>query len=112
MTSYDATIVYRFADRMEAQAQSAIWGGLVGGGLLGLICGFLLSSHSMYGPIVIIAGGVIGALIGWSIGSERAFKIRVALHTMLCQVQIEENTRPARSAAPSGGSPLAHYQSY
>lgn len=40
------------------------------------------------------------AIVGGLLGRAKAFDLRVAAQTLLCQVQIEENTRRAASAVP------------
>lgn len=38
-------------------------------------------------------GAVVAGLIGYAIGTEKAFQLKLQAQTALCQVKIEENTR-------------------
>lgn len=39
-------------------------------------------------------GLVLFGLLGWALGRERAFVLKLQAQTALCQTQIELNTRP------------------
>lgn len=107
---YDSSFINKYARRLYARANSVIATstfligvfGLLGGGTVG---GVISDGAN---PPYISAG--IGALLfgflGYRIGSERAFRIKLEAQVALCQVQIEENTRATasvvRSKATSG----------
>lgn len=44
---------------------------------------------------MIVVTTVLCALIGWSVGSDKAFALRLQAQILLCQLQIERNTRAA-----------------
>jgi hypothetical protein len=96
MVRYDSSVIYQFAERLEFKARLTLWlfsflGGCLGAMLLDVISGRVGAHPSGIDWLGFVAGGLAGLVVGW----ECAFRIRLALHAMLCQVQIEENTRPA-----------------
>jgi hypothetical protein len=105
MVRYDSEVLYTFAERLEASAKSVIYLYAFLGVFIGAVCGYGLVERSVstepsdYIPLVV--GSLVGLLVGYLVGSEHAFRIRLGVHTVLCQVQIEENTRPS-------GSRLSH----
>ncbi len=90
MTTYDPKIMYEFADRLYKRANqiiivSTIIGVLVGGG-------GGLALEATVGVWTMLAA-VLGGVIGYLVGRERAFSLKLQAQTALCQVKIEENTR-------------------
>lgn len=93
MANYDPTVIQEFAKRLYDRADSVVRGWMLMGGLLGLFFGaFLIAILHSFGPLL---GMAIGAYIGYGIGKEKAFMIRLQAQTALCQAKIEENTRKA-----------------
>ena len=97
---YDSTIIASFAERLYVQAGRiiftyAVLGGLVsciGGGVLGsLMSG--RSDGSTFAIVGAVALGVVGTWLGYSLGQEKAFELKLRAQTALCQLQIELNTR-------------------
>ena len=111
MVTYDPQMIEKLAARLYRQARTAIIsstiGGVLFGALLGVGLGPLLTALKVYildltrqSPITpaslvagCLAGAVVFGLIGFLAGRERAFRLRVAAQTVLCQLKIEENTR-------------------
>jgi hypothetical protein len=121
MTQYDPKVIYRYATSLYSRAQMLVLvytlvGVLVGGGLgkaygaykdftsappswpnfLGSALGVptpptARSSSSSSTLLGILAFG----LLGFWIGSNKAFVLKLQAQTALCQVKIEENTKPA-----------------
>ncbi len=89
MTEYDARIIYKFADALYRQARSIIFTYTFIGLLLGGVGGFVMA-----GEIVAIVGALIVGFLGYAIGQQRAFQLKLQAQIALCQVRIEENTRP------------------
>jgi hypothetical protein len=60
------------------------------------------SSRAGHAPDIngaaVVAVAAIGAILGYAVGSERAFSLRLAAQTALCQAQIERNTRSLAQA--------------
>ena len=96
MAQYDPTILQKFADKMYLRAYSLIAVYTVFGLILGCLVGALIPSFSRgsdawtIGPIL----GVIGAVLGFIMGVEKAFWLKMEAQKALCQLQIELNTRP------------------
>ena len=59
-----------------------------------------------------LIGGVLVGVVGFLLGSQRAFLLKLQAQTALCQIQIEQNTSggpgfsPARSNEPTANSIL------
>lgn len=89
---YDPKIIQEFSDRLYAKANSIIRSyAIVGVLLLGI--GGLATQEPMFGLIVAVLGGVIGYMLG----KEKAFSYKLQAQTALCQVQIETNSRQSAS---------------
>ena len=98
MTDYDPDIIQEFADRLYSRATQIVIVAAIVGALLGLGAGFSISRLVFGGSgtdltalVVVVLGGVVGYLVG----RERSFILRLQAQTALCQVRIEKNTRSA-----------------
>ena|SRR5437773_2773883 len=101
MVQYDASVLYRFADQLYRQAAQAIvtavvLGVIIGGGI-GYGGGYAVNRPAAQTFMIVL--GLLGAVIGYSLGAQRAFALRLQAQTALCQAKIEENTRRHGSAA-------------
>ena len=96
MQTYDGAVIQAFASKLYA---SAAWGLFLYPLFLGGAAG--VSGGAFYGRGVGLAGLVAGALFGYYVASQRAFRLRLLAQTALCQVQIEENTRRSRASQTS-----------
>ncbi len=87
-TQYDPSVIQEFADRLYSKANGIIRSytllGIIILGFAGLATGE---------PILGAVGAVIGAVIGCSMGKEKAFSHKLQAQTALCQVQTEVNSR-------------------
>lgn len=106
MVTYDPTVIRENAARLYSHADFIIYRetfiGLLVGCVIGYIVGFLLPltemTRTLPGHIQLVAGvvgGIFGTLIGWAIGNDKAFALRLQAQMALCQAQIEWNTRAA-----------------
>lgn len=104
MIEYEPTVIREFADKLYARAATIVLAHSVAGGLSGVAVGAWAGAWTAYldrragGALLIIAsfavvGGVLVALLGYLVGSARAFALRLQAQQALCQLQIEENTR-------------------
>ncbi len=87
-TRYDEKIIQEFADGLYQQADSvagmyALVGAVIGGGP-----GFFV-----HGIIGLLAGVVLLGGLGYVLGRDRGFALKLQAQTALCQAQIERNTR-------------------
>jgi hypothetical protein len=105
---YDARVIGEFAARLYARARSIVISYTVLGVLLGLVAGALAGARALVAAggdvggdnmVGIVIGAVIGGMVGFSIGTEKAFLLRLQAQTALCQAQIEANTRAVAETA-------------
>jgi hypothetical protein len=102
-TKYDASILQQYADERYAQANWIIVStALVYGFVTFGVC-FILSTggnffrsnyHLSIQPGVLLVA-LIGAAVGVAAGRRKAFKLKLEAQTLLCQRQVELNTRAA-----------------
>jgi len=110
MADYDPAILRKFAQKMYSRAKSIIatWtllGFLVGGGAGFFLSGSLGGQRSVsleVGPVFWVLL-IIGALVGFLIGFEKAFWLKLEAQKVLCALQTEVNTR----GSSVGGVPKA-----
>jgi hypothetical protein len=93
MPKYDSALIYTFAGRLYSRAESAIVTATLIGAVIGAVMGYAGGAVSGNGGTFALVAAVIMGAIGYSIGSERAFQLKLQAQVALCQVQIEENTR-------------------
>ena len=118
MARYDPHVIHKFAELLETQAwfieiTATIIGGATGFGIgrraTSLLIIFVSSHLGDRLPGVLLLGGIggllLGVLFGYWIGKLIALWPRVRAQSLLCQVQIEENTRP-RVPAQSAATPV------
>jgi hypothetical protein len=88
---YDRSVIQTFANSLYAQANSIIAVCTIIGVVIGGVGGYFVPIDDMQG---ILAGGgaIIVGLIGFQIGRQRAFALKLQAQTALCQAKIEENT--------------------
>ena len=89
-----ADYIERFKKLVGTAAGAGV--GLVLGAGVGLVLG------AGFGPLVgagglvgLLAGGWRGARLGKRLAAGQAFELKLQAQTALCQVKIEQNTRPA-----------------
>lgn len=90
MAHYDPSIIYTFAGRLYRSAQQTIAIYTIVGVLIGLVGGYIIERG--FGIIALLGLIIVGG-IGFVIGSQRAFQLKLQAQMALCQAKIEENTR-------------------
>lgn len=121
MTQYDQKVIYKFATRLYSRAQVLVLVYTMAGALIGGCLGkaysvytevtaspsnAVLSALNTWGlapapqpappqpttdwPLI---GILVVGLLGFSIGWNKAFLMKLQAQTALCQAKIEENTR-------------------
>ena len=93
MTEYQPHIIEEFADRLYAQASSIIISHTVLGGVIGAVAGYGATRGTSINGVAWMASGLVIGAIGYSIGKQKAFTLKLQAQTSLCQVKIEQNTR-------------------
>ena len=102
---YDETIILAAVERLYATANTRVATYALLGVGIGLSIGYVIAG--LLGEVargrmpyealcVLLFGGM-----GFSIGRDRAFVLRLRAQIALCQVKIEENTRAASAALTS-----------
>lgn len=89
--AYDPAVIEEMARRLLARAQSLVWLYTLFGILLGLIPLATVSLLQEYREIGVVGLLLLGA-IGYSIGSERGFSLKLQAQLLLCQLSVERNT--------------------
>lgn len=101
MAKYDSGILQDYADSLYRKAAwVTFWCGIVGA-IIGVVIALILAygvfsaqSADSSNTAASVVFGIVGALIGVAIGQRRSFEYRLQAQTVLCQMQIEYNTRP------------------
>ena len=91
MIEYDPSVIRGFADELYRRANTIV---MVNTALFGLV-GALIGGE-VKGSGAAILAGVVAAGIGYYLGLQKAFLLKLQAQTALCQVKIEDNT--SRSA--------------
>jgi len=112
-TKYDTSILQQYADDLYAQANWVIVSTAVVYGFVTFgVCFFLSNGgnvfrsnyHLSLHPAVLLIA-LIGAAVGVAAGRKKAFKLKLEAQTLLCQRQVELNTRG--NAKPESMSAVA-----
>ena len=87
MVSYDAAVIKTFAQKLYERAATVVAVHAIVGILVGGVAGrFSFGNTGMF-----VLAAIAGA-IGYFLGSQKAFSLKLQAQTALCQVQIEQNT--------------------
>ncbi|KAB2661659.1 MAG: hypothetical protein DVB31_12090 [Verrucomicrobia bacterium] len=97
MSAYDPILIQRAADRLHTQAAAAA----AMSAAVGVLIGYVVAPHLLQALppsialkcpewLVPVAFGVLG----WLQGLERGAQLRLQSQSALCQMRIEQNTRP------------------
>lgn len=106
LPDYDPSIIERAAERLYEKATAALLGSVVVGACLGAGFGAVpLTSLGENWPIpasfgfaTMLAGSIVGALVGYVIGDARAFGYRLQAQATLSQLQLVRNSAAAAEA--------------
>jgi hypothetical protein len=112
MAQYDPAILQKFADKMYSSAVviivvGIVFGALLGGGMGAGVANAGSKAGSSMTPAIV--GMVVGAGFGGLLGYLAGFWYRFRAQVVLCQLQIEMNTRPHGQA---GQQPYSVQQPY
>lgn len=102
MATYDPKIIQAYADDLYSRATTIVVMNVLFFAVLGGIGGFVAFRGA--GSAVLL---LLGGLVGYYFGSQRAFQRKLQAQSALCQVEIERNTRsftvaPRQLAETSG----------
>jgi hypothetical protein len=98
---YDPQVIERFAASLYQKSISAQRGSVACGAVLGALFGGVpLTSLGASWPIphsfgfaTLLAGAIVGGIIGYVIGDARAFGYKLQAQAALCQVEIQRNAQ-------------------
>ena len=104
---YDEELILKGAEGFYRQARAIVVKHALTGAALGTLAGFLASlawdATNSPNALVISAIALVGLWLGISSGRARAFALRFQAQQLLCQVQIERNTRALLEHLSSSG---------
>ena len=92
MVQYDRAVIQEFAEKLYKKANSIIASYTIVGLLLGGVGGYFLGDSMGGGMTTTAIVAVVVALIGFAIGREKAFLLKLQAQTAMCQMKIEQNT--------------------
>jgi hypothetical protein len=97
---YDPDVIERFAARLDARARALVRGATLAGAAVGALVGAVPLSPlgavwpipEIFGIATLLAGMLVGAMIGFVVGSGRAELHRLHAQTVLCQLHAQRAT--------------------
>lgn len=92
MIQYDRAVIQEFAERLYNKVNSIIRFYTIVGALLGGVGGYFLGKSLGGGMVTSAIVAVVAGLIGFAIGREKAFLLKLQAQTAMCQMKIEQNT--------------------
>jgi 4-hydroxybenzoate polyprenyltransferase len=95
MINYDSMVLQEYAERLYTQASGITVKYALGFGVLCAAIGAAVSQAFGLPPLTLWLG-IVGAVLGALVGQSKGFQYRLQAQTVLCQVQIEANTRAGR----------------
>lgn len=95
MVEYDPKLIQDYASSLYNQAKSTVTLHFFIGITLGLIIAMFISDQLMGAMdfLIMSLGVMVGGVLGYGAGRSRAFELKLHAQSVLCQVQIEENTQ-------------------
>jgi hypothetical protein len=107
-TQYDSQVLQQYADDLYRQAQSImVWTAIKYGSLVFLLSLIALSAFNAAqrsasdvstGLVVVAVLTAVGVVVGVGAGRLKAFNLKLEAQRLLCQLQIEQNTRTVDKA--------------
>jgi uncharacterized membrane protein YbjE (DUF340 family) len=89
---YDKKIIEQFAEKLYKRANSTIVTYAILGLLIGLLIGTAIFGATKSGLLFLLSLLIL-TFIGYAIGSDKAFLLKLQAQLALCQAQIETNTK-------------------
>ena len=96
---YDPRIIHEMAERLYSEADTVEMSYPIVFGVVGAVLGFVLGFSLGYARVGALGGVVFLGAVGYWVGQQRAFSLRLQGQLMLVQTKIEENTRPKEAVA-------------
>ena len=92
MADYDPEILHKFANRLYSRANATVAAYTIIGALIGALGGYALGLQLGGGGVVVLLGLALFGIIGFVLGSEKAFELKLRAQMVLALAQIEKNT--------------------
>ncbi len=102
---YDPAVLQRFADNLYSRARfialqyAVIYGALGWAAWIGVMIAYAFYRHTkgtagdLDSSDVRMMIVIVSAIVGWFVGANKGFTLRLDAQRTLCQLQIEKNTR-------------------
>jgi predicted signal transduction protein with EAL and GGDEF domain len=102
MAQYDPQILQTYANKLYSRAHGIIAAMTLIGLIVGAVGGIFVAAGLQIGNmgVVVAVVAVVGGVVGFALGSDRAFHLKFQAQLALCQRQIELNTRTTSAAEP------------
>ncbi|HLJ28500.1 MAG TPA: hypothetical protein VKY85_17445 [Candidatus Angelobacter sp.] len=113
---YDPSVLQFHAAELYRRAKWIAWGTALRYGaaafLIGIAVSIILGREQVFADsststLIVAVIALVGSLIGFDVGTGRAFRFKLQAQQILCQVKIELNTRAAsevKGIATSAGA--------
>jgi hypothetical protein len=101
---YDPAVIQRYAQTLYAEAWMAVVSYTLMGTFPGLLVALLARSID-FGVALGMLAALVGCIVGYMFGAQRAFTLRLQAQMALCQVAIERNTRRSARTAKDVRAP-------
>lgn len=97
MQRYKPEFIDYYVERLETRADFAVVVNVIVGAIFGVAVGYVFGDLLPTRGVSWLIVAVIGGIMGYWRGNGIALECRIKAQTLLCQAQIEENTRPTAS---------------
>jgi uncharacterized membrane protein len=92
MVHYDAAIIQSYAEALYSRADTIKAGYAIVFGILGVIAGSVFGGSGSA-----VMGGLIACAIGYAVGEQKGFVLKLEAQLALCQVEIERHGRTSEA---------------
>ncbi len=104
---YDPGLLRALAGQLHRQAAGAVLSNILGGIFTGALFGYAATLIFATLSSLVIPGMIGGGILGWPLGRRKAQALRLQAQVALCQLEIEQNTRPSLSPPTPPVAPRA-----
>jgi F0F1-type ATP synthase assembly protein I len=91
MSHYDPKLLRKLAEKLDAQARTAVVGGIVAGAVTGSLFGYAAALMFSTPYSLVLPGLMVGSIIGIFAGRRKAHALKLQAQMAYCQIKIEEN---------------------
>ena len=95
MIEYNPKVIQEYAERLHLQARDAVpmlfFIGLLSGMII--FSGITAWCKIGFDALIVSIGALVGGVMGYSAGQQKAFALKLQAHLALCQLKMEESVR-------------------